>query len=745
MNEKFKIIANYKLVILWVLIVLINSYVALKYMKVPVFTDENGTMANGAMLSGAYDWSDAYSTSVSMYWGYGYSVLWAPLFWAFDDMFLVYKLIGVFNAIIVAFIPIIIYRILNEFFPDFPYKYWITLLISFYPTGFVVSKFAWNEPMFLLLQWIILYLLFKTYQSNDHKIIYSIWLSLACVYACTVHERGIIFFAVILFVFIVVYFRLKEKIISIIPFLFVFILGYGIHKEIKEYIVSNLLAVDASMARNTAESLITVKTIAQIFDFHNILQMLIGVICQGYYIVISSLGLISIVVISFFVLLKCGKKNNKRLFLFSVYANALIAVTLIVSVVFYYKSYITSTTRGVEYYFYGRYNESSICVGILISILFVFYVWKNKLRQIVFCMISLVSGFTGIVVVILANKVLSISKQMFNENNVYFLLPFGTRDMATNTSINDFIQISILIILIVIIVAVLTYLRHYKISGIFLVALFLYVSEFFTDSYLIKRNQTQYDNIAELVQNDTFNNITKDITFDTIYLTDVSTRTLTMQLVFPSYNVYFLNTKTFGYQQLKEIGEDSLIMSMKNEQFEKWLENCNFVGEIGKYFIWHYSSDDFESHNTLINQEEQKERKTLKTAYEREQESYSIIVNNYQSGVAIIPDESCIATQTCIFIENGTIEFPDRVFLQGEYELQFYGNELEDISIEIRSKELNSDSVEILEKEYQNNVCTLRLKFSESLKDVTISISNENVNSSSYFTELDIYYNGLTN
>ena len=730
---------RYKIALLCFFIFVINIYLAVKYMQAPVFTDENETMANGALLSGIYDWSDSYSSSVSMYWGYGYALLWIPLFWIFKDMFLVYKAIGIINSIVISVLPVIIDKFILQNFKQFPEekRFLTTVILSLYPTGYVVSKFAWNEPMFLLLQWVILYVFFKTYREEKNKIGNSILLGILCTYACAVHERGIIFVAVIAFTSLFIYFFAKVKIVHFVSFVVTFFVGYQIHKQIKGVIVSNLLDVNANMARNTAESVISLEVIKQLLNLQNLKQILVGVNCQGYYIVFCTLGLISIVIISFFVIIYKYKKNDKNisLLLLSIYTNALIAATLIVSVIFYYKSYITNTTRGVEYYFYGRYNESSICIGILLSALFVFYFWSKKKKLILFCSVGTMSLFAVTVAVCLKYKILHFAQQMFNENNIYFIVPFGTSDMVESTNVYDFIQISIILISVTVILWGIVCFQHYRCACLSLLCLFGYILINYTDSYLIERNREQYNGVASLINSNSLTAFLEENHFENIYLTDVPTRTLTMQFLFPSYNVKFLNTETYGYQMLNKIEDNSIIISMRDEQFHEWLQNCYFVEQIDKYYIWEYSTS--KNSSSSFSTQNQVDKKTLKTAYEKEKDEYSIVVNNYQSGSAIFSEDSCIATQTCIFLKDGKVMFPNRIFLGGEYELNFTGNELENMVVEIYSDSQKIDA-EILYQKYENDIYKLRLKFNEIVKNATVVIHNSQENSTSYFTQLDI-------
>ena len=83
-----------------------------------------------------------------------------------------------------------------------------------------------------------------------------------------------------------------------------------------------------------------------------------------------------------------------------------------------------------------------------------------------------------------------------------------------------------------------------KIGIVFLVCLFLIIDlRYFQESVMV-RNNKQYEQIAGLKDYLSSDSTLLDI--ENIYLTDVSTRTLTIQFLFPESNVTFLNTKTYG-------------------------------------------------------------------------------------------------------------------------------------------------------------------------------------------------------
>lgn len=739
--------AKYYIIYIVFLVFIINCIAAL-FVKAPIITDENGTMANAAFLSGLYDWSCSYNSSLTMYWGYGYAFLWILLFYFFNDMFFVYKMICILNAVIVSFIPLIVYQLIKENFRDIPLKvnYSISFILGFLPINFIFSKNAWNEPMLLLLQWLIVYILLKSYRARGkRKRLYGFILGLFCVYACTVHERGIVCFLAIMIGFLINYILIRHMWVSIVPFLISFILGFRAHTSIKAYIVNNLLKIDSSLARNTSESLIG-KNLLVIFEPKNFVGFLKGLFGQFYYIVFSSLGfcivaLIAVVCICYKILKSNSRLRKEKNFLaLSIYTFLVFGGTLLISSIFYYKSYITNTTRGLEYYLYGRYNEGIIGIVILLALIFLYYLKKENRPKLLKIMVlsSLIVALIGVTSIFLICDVLKITTEVFNEVNISFFTAFVRSGFLENAKIGDFIQINILIFVLMISLFFLYFNSHKNVLTVILVfTLFLVVDLRYFQESLMVRNDKQYNQVADLNE---FLSKNKEMRLiENIYLSDVSTRTLTVQMVFPKSNVTFLNTKTYGYDQLGNIEKNSIVMSEKDEEFDKWLDGFYFIDSIGGYYFWSYGDyplkwGDLEGRV----RENDVNKLTIKEAYKKENSNYKVIVNNYQSGSAINWSEQCIATQTSIFIEkDGEISFKNRVFLPHEYELYFYGENMDNIEVYFLK---NNRQLDInLKKELVTENCyKIRADFDKLYKNLVIVLKLADTNETVAFQRMEI-------
>lgn len=194
-NEKLNISDRSIGLLLWAAFFGLGLLAALQ-LNVPPVLDEVGILANSAYMTGR-DWSQTVYTMGSYYYKYGLSVLYAPFLALIDDPFVLYKVLLAFNMAIYAFIPVISYRIVKNYFGTGKTE---AVLISaasgLIPSCFLYQLYAKADSMLIFLPWVVMLLLLeldKTEKDNAKKrIILSILLSFTSVYAFAVHTRGLV-------------------------------------------------------------------------------------------------------------------------------------------------------------------------------------------------------------------------------------------------------------------------------------------------------------------------------------------------------------------------------------------------------------------------------------------------------------------------------------------------------------------------------------------------------------------------
>lgn len=220
--------------------------------------DEFGTVASASYFAG-YDWSAI--VSEIKYYGFGYSMLMAPIYWITDNPQIIFQVMIGFNSICLGISGVICYNILKDIFEiDYDKFNVIASLASvFFTCVMLNSNAVFNECALMMIEWLMVYLLLLMQRRKDSgmsTLVLTIIFSLVSVYAFTVHTR-IIYVLGASFIFIVFYFILKRKFLVNIP-AFVGIMGVGyilVQKLIKYVQLKIWLTNDPEKLKNSVSNL----------------------------------------------------------------------------------------------------------------------------------------------------------------------------------------------------------------------------------------------------------------------------------------------------------------------------------------------------------------------------------------------------------------------------------------------------------------------------------------------------------
>ena len=207
-----------------------KAYAALKSFPYPIY-DEIGTIAFPAHLAGR-DWSEALQSTA--YYGFGYAIIYTPLFAMIKEPIFLYTCICLTNALIQALCAVICYVVLKKFLFIHANTY-ICMVLSIMASFFHYARvFASNEDGLLIVNWLTvlnLCILIKTEQKATKRII-SLLTILVPLYGMTMHTRAIILPAALVATEIFFFLYLKKRVFSRGTWVF-FIVGYF---GIKRYI-----------------------------------------------------------------------------------------------------------------------------------------------------------------------------------------------------------------------------------------------------------------------------------------------------------------------------------------------------------------------------------------------------------------------------------------------------------------------------------------------------------------------------
>ncbi len=183
-------------VCLYVLAFFLSAIPAL-FLSAPFVEDALGTMGAAAFLTG-HDWGD-FLVDKGFYYKYGQSLFYLPVFFCVHNPVVRYKALLLVNSALMAFVPVLAYRIGERHFalPSSDAAF-IALISGCMPAALLYGKLTWAEPVLFLIPWGILYMLLELESvrngagATGRKRLLSALLAWGCAFAFMSHQRGII-------------------------------------------------------------------------------------------------------------------------------------------------------------------------------------------------------------------------------------------------------------------------------------------------------------------------------------------------------------------------------------------------------------------------------------------------------------------------------------------------------------------------------------------------------------------------
>ena len=179
--------------------------------------DEGGTLANAAFLSGR-NWYSAVVSMGGYYYKYGMAFLWAIPFLALKDSLMILHAIGVINAACIAVTPVIAYYIVRRYLnvKNVGYAIVMAAVSTVIPDVILQSVFFRGDLFLTIMNWTcaLLMLVALHSKSEKKKILFSILLSLASVYAYACHGRGIVTVIAVFMTVILIRVFMKENCVN---------------------------------------------------------------------------------------------------------------------------------------------------------------------------------------------------------------------------------------------------------------------------------------------------------------------------------------------------------------------------------------------------------------------------------------------------------------------------------------------------------------------------------------------------
>ncbi len=202
--------------ILYALAFVMNAIPAVFAEMFSVYPDEINVAGVAALYSGR-DWSGLLSRTGGVS-GYVQALFYTPLFWVLKNPYVLYKAMLIVNALLVSFIPLIVYHLAGKFgVMRVRRKLLIAFCCGMYVSYITNSKFIWNEPLTCLLGWLLVLSLFSAWDKSSHgsRALASVLVGFLCALSYASNKRLISLVAAVVLTVIFARFVLKEKILNL--------------------------------------------------------------------------------------------------------------------------------------------------------------------------------------------------------------------------------------------------------------------------------------------------------------------------------------------------------------------------------------------------------------------------------------------------------------------------------------------------------------------------------------------------
>lgn len=473
--------------------------------------DEIGTIA-GATLLANIDWSEVISKT--SYYGFGYSIFMTPVFWFFEEPYIIYHILLEYNAVCLGASAVICYMILTKAFM-------ITnelekIIVSIASVVFVGSlsstNFITNECAIILILWILLYLLVLLHirkNENRNMIALSILLGFTLSYGLLIHTR-VLFFWGAAFIYIFTYWLIKRKFVVHIPSLIVTLAtGYLFTRGLTKYVQNTLWLASGSELNNSIEKIgVGFKNYLYILSWDGIKAFINTVIGQVYGMFNLTGGLMAIFLALICILVShliiTLVKREKIIIKNEIWVTLGVTVVILFAALFIIidlgalkKTIIAvENNRESKWYLYVRYWGE--CIGPALLLLYV-YLKKYYNRKIVQKIVKLSFALFLLSFFLFIFYLAPVFEGVTNSSSAIYYSYAGTLMMRRGAefALGQFILLSHVVCIILVFFC--WCLKKKKIIFIFIIYIMLSISSYGYSTVSISRENSRdyYDDFTE--------------------------------------------------------------------------------------------------------------------------------------------------------------------------------------------------------------------------------------------------------
>lgn len=356
---------------------------------------------------------------------------------------------------------------------------------------FVPVKFVYvmNEHIYILLNWIILYLLVTLMEKNVNKIHYTGYLLIVLVYALTVHEKSLTLWFASSLTIIAVFVVFRDKLIKF-P---VFVIGGFLSYEITKKVIRKIRHIFFIQAENEITNT-SASTLAVIFEklkyFKSPVNWIFPVITcfsQIYFMSLFTGGvfLVAFIFSIYFIFTytftkkeKCEEVWERQIYIIALYSIVCIFLTVVIQAIAWMPDINSLTIDQIAVEIWGKraklYLRYFACYcGPIIMLFGVYFLrYLEKLKKI-FRVSAFINIFFGIIVV--AKISCWYETYQMNESPIYSMfMPFVLGKPSDYLTRKTFIIAIIVGLAIFVFIYMCIFKNMKKIVGVFLALLLVH-------------------------------------------------------------------------------------------------------------------------------------------------------------------------------------------------------------------------------------------------------------------------------
>lgn len=371
-------------------LIFISRCLLIYFMDGPfVYADEMGYWSHAANMAGLQ-----WSVDGTSWYSYGYSLFLVPLFWISHNMYFVYKLALLLNAIAGVISFLICYDISKRLSHNINHLVLaaISVVVIMYPSFLAQSYIAWSETILYLFIWILFWLMIRFEENQNIVLPFLIGFTLGFIYL--IHNRTI--GVLIAYCMIGLVWSFMQRIdwkyytISIVVMAIILMVSGWFKKLIAVKYVKNF--EDAVISGNGMASVF--QKLQTFTPLEAIEKLFLSVSGQVWYL-LAATGLLI-----FWGIVMCVSqiKNRKQSFFHSFVLLAL-AGTVGISGIWWtnFSNISAQETVRVDGFFYGRYNECVLGIFLLLGLLYLAKMQIEKRNVILFIIGSIILFVTGLI------------------------------------------------------------------------------------------------------------------------------------------------------------------------------------------------------------------------------------------------------------------------------------------------------------------------------------------------------------